>query len=111
MNAMKKTCRFLTLTAVMAVTASLAVPAFAASERGDKEETATFFSTFVGENHLYTNPLIQEFAPTPSTADGTAPTTAPAAPAAPAVDDDAAPNVLGWGWLTFPEPSDDDSKS
>ncbi|MFD2370253.1 hypothetical protein ACFSO0_09905 [Brevibacillus sp. GCM10020057] len=106
---MKKTCRFLTLTAVMAVTASLAVPAFAASEKGDKEGTASFFSTFVGENHIYTNPATEVFAPTPSATDATATTPAPETTAPAAVDNTTAPYALGWNWMSFPEPSDDDN--
>lgn len=95
----------------MAVTASLANPAFAASEKGDKEGTASFFSTFVGENHIYANPVTEEFAPTPSTAGATATTPAPEATAPATADNATTPYVLGWGWLSFPEPSDDDSKS
>ncbi|KQL48564.1 hypothetical protein AN963_01810 [Brevibacillus choshinensis] len=102
---MKKTCRFLTLTAVMAVTASLAVPAFAASEPGETEGTSSFFSTFVGENHAITNPVTEEVAPVPSTTDGTTATTTPA------VDTADVPFSLGGGWMNFPVQSDNDNKS
>lgn len=106
---MKKTCRLLTLTSVMAITASLAVPAFAASEPGDKEGMASFFSTFVGENHSLANPVIEEFAPAPSTeatADGTG-AAAPEASAPAAVEADSTPYALGWDWMKFPEESED----
>lgn len=49
---MKKASRFVMLTAVMAVTASLAVPAFAASEDREKEATPSFFATFNSDNNF-----------------------------------------------------------
>ncbi|QRG69186.1 hypothetical protein [Brevibacillus choshinensis] len=110
MKTMKKTCRFLTLTAVMAVTASLAVPAFAASEPGEKENTASFFSSFVSENHNIINPVTEEVAPVPSTTDGTAATTETST-TTPAVTATDAPFSLGGGWMNFPVQSDDDRKS
>ncbi|MDF2680181.1 MAG: hypothetical protein K0R47_1371 [Brevibacillus sp.] len=108
---MKKTCRFLTLTAVMAVTASLAVPAFAASEPGENEGTASFFSTFVGENHIIINPVTEEVAPVPSTTDGTAATTPETSTSTPAVDTADVPFSLGGGWMNFPEQSDNNDKN
>lgn len=44
---MKKTFRFLTLTFVMAITASVAVPAFAATPKADRENAPSFFLTFI----------------------------------------------------------------
>ncbi|MED4585090.1 hypothetical protein [Brevibacillus choshinensis] len=108
---MKKTCRFLTLTAVMAVTASLAVPAFAASEPGETEGTSSFFSTFVGANHAITNPVTEEVAPVPSTTDGTTATTPETSTTTPAVDTADVPFSLGGGWMNFPVQSDNDNKS
>lgn len=104
---MKKTCRFLTLTAVMAVTASLAVPAFAASEPGEKESTSSFFSTFVGDNHAIINPVTQEIAPTVDTTV----TTPETSTTAPVVNNADVPFSLGGGWMNFPEQSDNDKKS
>ncbi|QRG67337.1 hypothetical protein [Brevibacillus choshinensis] len=105
---MKKTHRFVALLTVMAITASLAVPAFAKSA-DDKEGVASIFTTMVGENHNITNPTVEEDAPTttPSTTptDGTVVT--PTGTSTPelvnAVD---IPTIMGWGWMTFPETSD-----
>lgn len=47
---MKKTFRLLTLTAVMAVTASLAVPAFAATPDADREKAPSMFLSLVFDN-------------------------------------------------------------
>ncbi|WNC16458.1 hypothetical protein [Brevibacillus brevis] len=98
---MKKACRFVALTAALAITASLAVPAFAKSD-DDKESTASVFTTMVGEYHSIVNPTTGEAATSPATStttDGTAAT----APAASATTVDS----LTTNWLSFPGPSDD----
>lgn len=100
---MKKACRFVALTAALAITASLAVPAFAKS--ADDKEGASVFTTIVGENHDIVNPSESEAAPAPalSTTEGTA----PAASATTTDSSVGTPTIIGWQWLSFPEPSDD----
>ncbi|RNB84098.1 hypothetical protein EDM59_16465 [Brevibacillus nitrificans] len=103
---MKKTCRFLTFTAMMAVVASLAVPAFAASEPGENEGTPSFFSSFVGQNHIVVNPAAEEA--TTSTTGTAAPATEGTAPTT-TVDASVPAYTLGGGWMNFPAQADNNN--